>query len=293
MRFVSFKKDGQVAIGCLEPDAETLVDLTQAGLGDNLVSVIEMGGRGLDMARKAAQKSQQIPLQKVQIIAPFPFPRRNIICVGKNYFEHSKEFENSGFDSTSGGQTIPDAPVIFTKATTSVTGPNQPIPASSDPSRSTDYEGELAVVVGKKGYRISQSDALSYICGYTIINDVTARNLQQVHKQWFLGKSLDGFCPMGPTFVTADEIGDPTRLEVSTRVNGELRQQASVADLIFDIPTILETVSSLITLMPGDIIATGTPAGVGIGFTPPRFLQPGDSVSIQIDPIGVLENPVI
>jgi 2-keto-4-pentenoate hydratase/2-oxohepta-3-ene-1,7-dioic acid hydratase in catechol pathway len=293
MRFVSFKKDGQVAIGCLEPEAETLVDLTQAGLGDNLVSVIEMGGRGLDMARKAAQKSQQIPLQKVQIIAPFPFPRRNIICVGKNYFEHSKEFENSGFDSTSGGQTIPDAPVIFTKATTSVTGPNQPIPASSDPSRSTDYEGELAVVVGKKGYRISQSDALSYICGYTIINDVTARNLQQVHKQWFLGKSLDGFCPMGPTFVTADEIGDPTRLEVSTRVNGELRQQASVADLIFDIPTILETVSSLITLMPGDIIATGTPAGVGIGFTPPRFLQPGDNVSIQIDPIGVLENPVI
>ncbi len=183
--------------------------------------------------------------------------------------------------------------MIFTKATTSVTGPNQPIPASSDPSKSTDYEGELAVVVGKKGYRISQSDALSYICGYTIINDVTARNLQQVHKQWFLGKSLDGFCPMGPTFVTADEIGDPTRLEVSTRVNGELRQQASVADLIFDIPTILETVSSLITLMPGDIIATGTPAGVGIGFTPPRFLQPGDSVSIQIDPIGVLENPVI
>ena len=293
MRFVAFIKEGRTGIGCLDPNEETLLDLTQAGLSDNLISVIEMGEQGLDMAREAARKSQQIPIQQVRLCAPFPIPRRNIICVGKNYFEHSKEFEKSGFDSTSGGQTIPDAPVIFTKATTSVTGPNEPIPASSDPSKSTDYEGELAIVVGKQGYKIPQSEAFNYICGYTIINDVTARNLQQVHKQWFLGKSLNGFCPMGPTFVTADEIKEPTKLKVTTRVNGELRQQASVADLIFDIPTIIETVSSLITLIPGDIIATGTPAGVGICFSPPRFLQPGDSVAIEIDPIGVLENPVI
>ncbi len=159
MRFVSFIKYGRTAIGCLEPDEETLLDLTQAGLSDNLITLIEMGEQGLDMAREAAQKSRQILLQEVRLIAPFPTPRRNIICVGKNYFEHSKEFEKSGFDSTSGGQTIPDAPVIFTKATTSVTGPNEPIPASSDPSNSTDYEGELAVIVGKQGYRIPQSEA--------------------------------------------------------------------------------------------------------------------------------------
>ena len=143
MRFVAFIKDGRRAIGCLEAHEEILLDLTEAGLSDNLISVIEMGEQGLDMAREAARKSQQVPIQQVRLSAPFPIPRRNIICVGKNYFEHSKEFEKSGFDSTSGGQTIPDAPVIFTKATTSVTGPHDPIPASSDPSKSTDYEGCL------------------------------------------------------------------------------------------------------------------------------------------------------
>ena len=186
-----------------------------------------------------------------------------------------------------------DAPVIFTKATTSVTGPGEPISASSDPSNSTDYEGELAVVIGRTGRNIAQTEAFDYVCGYTIINDVTARSLQQLHKQWFLGKSLDGFCPMGPCFITSDEIEDITTLNLSTWVNDELRQKACVKDLIFDIPTIIETVSSLFTIIPGDIIATGTPAGVGIGFTPPAFLKPGDKVVIEIDRIGVLENPVI
>jgi 2-keto-4-pentenoate hydratase/2-oxohepta-3-ene-1,7-dioic acid hydratase in catechol pathway len=292
MRFVTFEKNGQTGVGSLVPDEKILLDLTQAGLQGDLISVIEKGPEGLQMAADLAAKSERVALEDVRLLAPFPQPRRNIICVGKNYFEHSKEFEKSGFDSTSGGQTVPDAPVIFTKATTSVTGPQVAIPASSDPSNSTDYEGELAVVIGKKGYKVAQSAAFAHICGYTIVNDVTARHLQHLHKQWWLGKSLDGYCPMGPTFVTADEIGDPTRLEVCTWVNGELRQQARVTDLIFDIPTIIETVSSLVTIMPGDIIATGTPAGVGIGFTPPKFLQPGDRVAIKIDPIGVLENPV-
>lgn len=292
MRFVSFEKKGQESVGCLVESGSAVLDLTGAGLTGDLISIIEQGPNGLQLASEAAGKSNKIPLQDIQLMAPFPHPRRNIVCVGKNYYEHSKEFEKSGFDSTSGGQTIPDAPVIFTKATTSVTGPGTPIPASSDPSNSTDYEGELAIVIGKKGYKIPQSEALDYIGGYTIINDVTARNLQQVHKQWYLGKSLDGFCPMGPTFVTADEIPDPRELTVTTWVNGELRQQASVKDLVFDIPTIIETVSSFVSLLPGDIIATGTPAGVGIGFTPPKFLKPGDTVTIAIDPIGVLENPV-
>ncbi len=292
MRFVSFKKNNNVAIGALVANKNTVVDLTKSGLPADLTSLIEMGEKGLRMAEKAIENGAQIAMTELKILAPFPCPRRNVMCVGKNYFEHSKEFEKSGFDSTSGGQTVPDAPVIFTKATTSVTGPGEPIPASSDPSDSTDYEGELGVVIGRSGRNISKAEAFDYIFGYTIINDVTARNLQQRHKQWFLGKSLDGFCPMGPLLVTADEIDDVTSLNVRTRVNSELRQDACVKDLIFDIPTIIETLSSLFTLVPGDIIATGTPAGVGIGFKPPKFLKPGDLVTIEIDQLGILENPV-
>jgi 2-keto-4-pentenoate hydratase/2-oxohepta-3-ene-1,7-dioic acid hydratase in catechol pathway len=292
MRFVSFKKNNHVAIGALVPNQKTVVDLTKHGFPPDLTSLIEMGDEGRRLAQTAIREGVQIPVSEIKIIAPFPRPKRNVMCIGKNYFEHSKEFEKSGFDSTSGGQAIPDAPVIFTKATTSITGPGDPIPASSDPSESADYEGELGVVIGRQGRNIPKSEAFGYIFGYTIINDVTARKLQQLHKQWFLGKSLDGFCPMGPFLVTADEIKDVTALNITTRVNGELRQQACVKDLIFDIPTIIETVSSLLTIIPGDIIATGTPAGVGIGFTPPKFLQPGDKVVIEIDHIGVLENPV-
>lgn len=293
MRFLSFKKDDQVSIGGLVPSEEAVVDLTEKGLPADLTSLIEMGEEGLSMAEIAIQEGLQIPMKEIEILAPFPRPQRNVMCVGKNYFEHSKEFENSGFDSTSGGQTVPDAPVIFTKATTSITGSGKPIPASSDPSRSTDYEGELGVVIGQTGRNISKADAFNYIYGYTIINDVTARNLQQLHKQWFLGKSLDGFCPMGPLLVTADEIDDVTKLNLRTYVNKELRQDACVKDLIFDIPTIIATLSSLFTIVPGDIIATGTPAGVGIGFKPPKFLKPGDIVKIEIDQLGILENPVI
>jgi 2-keto-4-pentenoate hydratase/2-oxohepta-3-ene-1,7-dioic acid hydratase in catechol pathway len=293
MRFLSFKKDDQVSIGGLVPSKEAVVDLTEKGLPADLTSLIEMGEEGLSMAEIAIQEGLQIPMKEIEILAPFPRPQRNVMCVGKNYFEHSKEFENSGFDSTSGGQTVPDAPVIFTKATTSITGSGKPIPASSDPSGSTDYEGELGVVIGQTGRNISKADAFNYIYGYTIINDVTARNLQQLHKQWFLGKSLDGFCPMGPLLVTADEIDDVTKLNLRTHVNKELRQDACVKDLIFDIPTIIATLSSLFTIVPGDIIATGTPAGVGIGFKPPKFLKPGDIVKIEIDQLGILENPVI
>ena len=170
---------------------------------------------------------------------------------------------------------VPTAPVVFTKAPSSVIGPEAAILANLDPTNSVDYEGELGVVIGRGGRGISRTDAMDHVFGYTIINDVTARTLQHKHKQWFLGKSIDSFCPMGPTLVTADEIPDPTRLKLETRVNGELRQNAVVSDLIFDIPTLIETISRGMTLMPGDIIATGTPEGVGIGFTPPKYLNSG------------------
>ena len=195
-------------------------------------------------------------------------------------------------DATAGTSAIPDVPIMFTKWPNSVIGPGEPIPSANDYTHSTDYEGELAVVIGAGGRDISQRKAYDHVYGYTIVNDVTARTLQNRHKQWFLGKSLDGYCPMGPCIVTADEIEDVTQLRLLTQVNGSLRQDAYVGQLIFDIPTLIETLSRVMTLEPGDIIATGTCAGVGIGFDPPKYLGPGDVVAITIEPIGTLENPV-
>jgi len=230
-------------------------------------------------------------LAQVQLLAPIPRPARNVLCVGKNYRDHAKEVAATAV-TTSDKDGVPEVPVIFTKWTSSVSGPNQPIPAQLDPTQSTDYEGELAVIIGAGGRGIARAEAMRHVYGYTIVNDVTARRLQKRHSQWFLGKSLDGYCPMGPAIVTADEVPEVGRLQVQTRVNGELRQNGSVADLIFDIPTLIETLSATMTLEPGDIISTGTPAGVGMGFNPPRFLQAGDIVAVTIEPIGTLENPV-
>jgi 2-keto-4-pentenoate hydratase/2-oxohepta-3-ene-1,7-dioic acid hydratase in catechol pathway len=246
-------------------------------------------GKGFDTA---LGKSNRVPLLSTTLVAPIPVPTRNIFCVGKNYAAHAREFERSGFDAASSGQEIPKVPVVFTKAPSSVIGPGAAIPRHLDPTDSVDYEGELAVVIGRGGRGISKAAAFGHVFGYTIINDVTARTLQHEHKQWFLGKSIDGFCPMGPALVTADQIPDPTVLRLETRVNGELRQSAPVSDLIFDIPTLIETISRGITLQPGDIIATGTPEGVGIGFKPPKYLKSGDTVSITVEPIGTLTNPV-
>jgi 2-keto-4-pentenoate hydratase/2-oxohepta-3-ene-1,7-dioic acid hydratase in catechol pathway len=239
----------------------------------------------------AAASAPEVRLASVRLHAPIPRPRRNIFCVGKNYHEHAKEFHASGFDATA-SSAIPDLPIVFTKASNTVSGQGDVIPASLDESKSVDYEGELALVIGVRKRGISKADALAALFGYTIVNDVTSRHLQGAHKQWFLGKSIDGFCPMGPCVVTADEIPDPTILHLITQVNGELRQDAVVSDLIFDIPTLVETISKRITLEPGDIIATGTPAGVGIGFTPPKFIKAGDVVEVTIEPIGTLRNGV-
>ena len=207
--------------------------------------------------------------------------------------EHAREFQQSGFDASSqSGEDIPEHPIVFTKAPSSVIGPGDPIPGDLDPTDSTDYEGELGVIIGTGGRGISLSDAMNHVYGYTIINDVTARQLQHDHKQWFLGKSIDGFCPMGPSIITADEFDDIREVNITTQVNGEVRQKAKIAQLIFDIPTLIQTISRGITLEPGDIIATGTPVGVGIGFDPPKFLKRGDIVKVTIDNIGSLENTV-
>jgi len=233
-------------------------------------------------------------LENVQLLAPIPRPQRNIFCVGKNYYEHAKEFGTSGYDSSTSkpGDEIPKYPIIFTKPPESVIGTGENIVIPQKVSTDIDYEVELTVIIGKGGKGITRQDAFKHVWGYTIINDVTARDWQQRHKQWFLGKSFDTFCPMGPWIVTRDELVDDD-ISVKCWVNNELRQSSNSKDLIFDVPTLIETISAGITLYPGDIIATGTPAGVGLGFKPPRFLKAGDTVRLEVGGVGVLENKLV
>jgi 2-keto-4-pentenoate hydratase/2-oxohepta-3-ene-1,7-dioic acid hydratase in catechol pathway len=234
-----------------------------------------------------------IPLAGVKLAAPVGPLAKNLVCVGKNYHEHAREFARSGVDQSGDKQETPEFPVVFTKAVTSLADPFQEVRSSLDPTNSVDYEGELGVVIGRRAKNVKRGDALGYVFGYTIVNDLTARTIQQRHRQWFLGKSLDGFCPVGPVLVTADEFGEPDGQELATYVNDERRQFAPLRDLIFDVGTIIEAVSACVPLDPGDLIATGTPAGVGIGFDPQRFLGPGDVVKVTISGIGDLVNPIV
>ncbi len=237
-------------------------------------------------------KAPRKKLSEIKILSPIPYLLRDMICVGKNYYAHAKEFFDSGFDATQ-KETIPSEPIIFTKAMTSLIGPDDAIDTSIDPTGSVDYEGELGVVISKTARRVAKNDWQDYVFGYVIINDVTSRELQKKHNQWTIGKGLDTFGPMGPYIVTKDEIDDLPSMQIQTLVNDEVRQHAEVRDLIFDIPTLIETLTLTGTLLAGDIIATGTPVGVGIGFSPPKFLKSGDKVTINITGLGSLTNPVI
>ena len=297
MRLATFIHDGRQRLGALDSASDSVVDLSVAApdLPGDMYALIALGADGLAVAQKgvdAASNDARLVLDAVTLCAPNWPPQRDPFAVGRNYHEHAQEFHDSGFDATAGTTAVPDHPIIFTKATTSVTGPFDPIPAHLDPTNTTDYEGELAVIIGPGGRGISKANALDHVYGYTVSNDVTARTLQHQHKQWTIGKGLDGYCPMGPAILTADEAGDVRDMRLRTWVNGEERQDAKVADLIFDIPTLIEDLSEGITLLPGDVILTGTPVGVGIGFEPPVFLKSGDVVKITIDPIGSIENKV-
>ena len=292
MKLATITHDGRTKAALVGPDAKSvwpLEDMLGRPVPD-LTSIIAE----LDAIKPRLKPSGAgLPLAAVTIEAPIPRPARNVMCVGKNYHEHAREFTKSGFDSSasSAADAIPTAPIIFTKVPECVVANGANIRYPAGVSDSLDYEAELGLVIGRGGRGISKADAYSHICGYTIINDVTARDLQGKHKQWFLAKSLDTFCPMGPWLVTADEV-DPANLNVKCWVNDELRQNANTRDLIFDIPTLIATISAGITLQPGDVIATGTPAGVGIGFTPPKFLKRGDRVTIEIEGLGRLSNTV-
>ncbi|MGH9055662.1 MAG: fumarylacetoacetate hydrolase family protein [Acidimicrobiales bacterium] len=295
MRFVTFATGQGARVGVVGPGAEVL-----PVAAPDLLVVIRSWDPGSPPPPAGAPVGS---LESLRLMAPIPRPARNIFCVGKNYREHALEFSHSGYDQTSAGDRDPAGPtgqrpaaVVFTKPPSSVIGPDAAVEPHPAATSQIDYEAELAVIIGAGGRDIEPGDAPRHVWGYTIINDVTARDRQRDHQQWFLGKGLDGFCPMGPLAVTADEL-DPAGLarpavEITCRVNGELRQKASTADLIFDIPTLIATISAGLTLEPGDIICTGTPAGVGIGFDPPRFLHTGDEVEIHVAGIGTLRNRV-
>jgi 2-keto-4-pentenoate hydratase/2-oxohepta-3-ene-1,7-dioic acid hydratase in catechol pathway len=256
------------------------------GLPQDLLGGIEQGEGFL---QKVISILQDISLDctsyshdEVNWLSPLPKVKRNIMCVGKNYRDHAIEM--------GGEQDIPKDIMIFTKATNTVVGHEETVLHHGEMTEQLDYEGELAVVIGKRGKGISPEDALEYVFGYTILNDITARDLQKKHGQFFIGKSLDTTCPIGPYLVTKDEVVDPQNLKITTRVNDEIRQSSNTSEMIFNIPTIISTLSKGMTLETGDIIATGTPAGVGKGFKPPLFLKKGDRVEIEIESLGILTN---
>ena len=289
MKFAAFKlkNDPQrVRVGQVSDDLSQIeefsIDADSSEQG--VVGILKAGHESL---KRAAKHS----ISDLILCAPVPRPRRNIFCVGKNYFEHAKEFSGSGFDSsmTKPGDDIPQDPIIFTKVPESVVATGSQVLIPNNVSTAIDYEAELAVIIGRQAKGVSEADAMQYVWGYTIVNDVTSRDWQSRHKQWHMGKSFDTFCPMGPWVVTADEC-DGQSVDVKCYVNGELRQNSNSKDLIFNIPKLIATLSAGITLYPGDIIATGTPVGVGIGFKPPKYLVDGDVVKVEIEKIGFIEN---
>jgi len=290
MRFVTFRHNGTPAAGVVAD--ERVYPLAQAGrLPSDLVTLIASGKPALRAVREALALQQLgpgLPLAGVELLAPILHPPKNIICLGLNYTGHAAESARA----TGGDPELPQHPVVFTKAPTTLNGPNAPFPYDAAVSTAIDWEVELAVIIGRRGRAIPEAEALDYVFGYTVLNDITARDLQQRHRQFFLGKSLDGSCPMGPWIVTADEIPDPQALRLTSYVNGVLKQQGSTADQIFSVARTISILSRGMTLEPGDIITTGTPEGVGFARTPPEYLQPGDEVVCAIEGIGELRNRI-
>ncbi|GAB5468494.1 MAG: fumarylacetoacetate hydrolase family protein [Rhodospirillales bacterium] len=290
MRYATFERNGVAAVG-LWPAPEAPIqplDLTAAEAAEGLLAVIDRQLQG----RPLRPTGEAVAADSVTLLAPIPRPRRNIFCVGKNYHAHAEEFAASGFDSSAKEGAVPAHPIVFSKLPETVIPDGAPILLDATVSEAVDYEAELAVIIGRAGRAIAKADALAHVWGYTLLNDVTARDLQGRHSQWLIGKGQDSFCPMGPAAISKDDL-DLADTTLRCWVNEELRQDANTAQLIFDVPTLIETLSAGITLLPGDVIATGTPAGVGIGFDPPRFLRSGDRVTMEIAPIGRLSNPVM
>ena len=273
-------------ITCLYKGEERVGKLTEAGVAflpyPDMNALIEAG----DLTAPAGRP---VPLEEVRLLAPIPRPRQDVICLGMNYRDHEKEAAK--YDADAFTKDKPAA-VYFSKRVSRAGDPDGDIPRYEGLVERLDYEAELAVIIGKTARNVKAENAGDYVFGYTVLNDVSARDLQTGHKQWYFGKSLDGFTPLGPCILTADETAFPPALDISCAVNGEERQRSNTALLIHSIAGVIEELSAGMTLLPGTIIATGTPAGVGMGFDPPRFLKSGDVVECTIQNIGTLKSTV-
>ena len=298
MKLVTFTRDRWSGVGVML-DADRVLDLTAAAGDDadieldarSMLGVIRGGSTALKAIREltgAAPPDAIHALRDVTLEAPIPKPPRNVFCVGRNYVDHVAE----GARAMGLATNLPKVPQFFTKATHTIIGPGTTVQFNPKVSDRMDYEVELGVVIGRTARDIPAKAAFDHIFGYTIVNDVSARDIQRLHEQWFKGKSLDTCCPMGPCIVTRDEIPDVSALELSITINGERRQHAHVSQMIFDIPHIVESLSAGMTLEAGDVIATGTPSGVGFAMEPPKFLKDGDEMVCTISQIGTLRNRI-
>lgn len=281
MKLVTYLQNGAEWVGLLTPDGASVRPLPCRDMN----TLIESG----DLANIAARAGAAVPLEAVTLLAPIPRPRQDVLCLGMNYRAHLEEA--AGYNAEAFAKEKPVA-VYFAKRVTEAVPPEGFIQSHPGLVERLDYEAELAVILGRTARNVRAEEAGDYIFGYTIVNDVSARDVQTGHKQWYFGKSLDGFTPMGPCIVTAEEIAFPPALGISARVNGETRQDSNTSLLINSIAEVLEELTAGMTLLPGTIIATGTPAGVGMGFDPPKFLKPGDVVECEIEGIGILRNTV-
>lgn len=274
MKLISFsEKSGETRPGFLFDDTNTVLDLSASGFTDTLGVISH--------EKLATVATQKIPLEKVRLSAPLTNPPR-IFAIGLNYRDHARE----------SGMEIPTTPVVFFKVATAIVGPNDPIVLPKN-SMQPDYEAEFAFVIGKGGYRIPASAWRNHVYGYTIVNDVSARDVQFSSTQWSMSKCFPTFCPLGPAIVTADEIHDPHQLDIRLSIDGEVLQHSNTRELVFKIPELVEYLSSITPLLPGDIVSTGTPPGVGLGRNPKRWLKPGETVTISIEGVGSLTNPVV
>ena len=291
MKFVTFEINEERFAGILSDDRKTVNKLmVYENVFSDVGELIEYFKfdtiSNLDRIRKSEEKFN---IEDVKILAPIPFPKQDIICLGINYMAHAEESARYKKEDFGGKR---EYAVYFSKRVNEAIGDGDYIDGHFDIVDSLDYEAELGVIIGKDCKDVSKNDAFSYVLGYTVINDVSARNLQTQHKQWYFGKSLDGFTPMGPCIVTADEIGNPPVLDICSRVNGEVRQKSRTDLFIFDVPHVISELSKGMTLKAGTIISMGTPAGVGMGFVPPKFLKSGDVVECEIENIGFIKNIV-
>ena len=295
MHFITFEHQGQQKIGVLLPDNRGAAELSAFGIDRNFKDMIDLVQNITEEELCAVQKlwnndnPQCIPIEEIRLLAPITRPIHDILCVGINYRAHQEESEE--FFSLQGKKD--EQHIYFSKRACRISGPDEGIPSYPGYDDCMDYEAELAVVIGKTGRNISPEDAEDYIFGYSVFNDVTARAVQKQHVQWLKGKSLDGYSVMGPAIVHKNLLPFPLELDLSCTVNGELRQSSNTRLLIADIPTIISELSQSMTLEAGDIIATGTPAGVGIRFDPPKFLKRGDEVSCTINLVGTLTNTIL